>query len=574
MPIFRQTSECPTAIQAAVVCLLLVDCSSAGKRALGDLCARDGDCASGRCDELVCKAAAPAGAGEPCKHNLECRSEYCIDLCAQGLRGNGADCSDDLQCRSERCLAGVCVDGQKRDARVVDGAPGDGPTPDAAVVDDAAVIVDTTPRDMDTTWSWAIAIGSTALDRGYDLALDAAGNVFVTGRFRQTVDFGGQTLSSEQGLADGFVVSYASDGTLRWCERFGGGGDDEEGRGVAVASDGNVYLAGVVRPSTSSDVFVAGYRAGDGAPRWSQSFGGLRDDTGRAIAADDAGNVYVTGIFQDAADFGGGLLSSAGREDVYLASYAAADGSHRWSRRWGGEYNDYSRNLVVEGGNLYYTGSFSYNVDYGGGEFLSAGRLDVLVASYAATDGAHRWSLFFGSAEQDQGHGIAVDRGGRVYAGGIFSGTVDPGGGALTANGIWDAHLVSYGTADGAHRRSDHFGGNGETWGYDLVVGPAGHLYYSGHFSGTTNFGGGDLTAAGGHDIFVASFTAEGTHRWSRRFGGLLNDLHEGGLAVDAEGSVYLTGLFQLAGDFAGTRLVEAGGGDAFMMKIAGATLP
>jgi len=84
---------------AAVVVSLLAACAAGDKHKLGDLCAKDDECVSGRCDERVCKAAAPAGPGEPCEHPLQCRSERCLDgRCGPGLRADGADCTDDLQC--------------------------------------------------------------------------------------------------------------------------------------------------------------------------------------------------------------------------------------------------------------------------------------------------------------------------------------------------------------------------------------------------------------------------------------------------------------------------------------------
>jgi hypothetical protein len=68
---------------------------------------------------------------------------------------------------------------------------------------------------------------------------------------------------------------------------------------------------------------------------WSRSFGDSDDDIGRAVAVDGSGNVILTGWFEGAVDFGGGLLTSVGDRDIFLAKYDM-DGNHIWSRAYGG----------------------------------------------------------------------------------------------------------------------------------------------------------------------------------------------------------------------------------------------
>ncbi|MBW2737068.1 MAG: SUMF1/EgtB/PvdO family nonheme iron enzyme, partial [Deltaproteobacteria bacterium] len=131
----------------ALLALIGVSCADdEERRRLGDVCSRDEECASNRCDELVCKAKPPAGFGEFCVHPLECASEVCIaGACAVGIRGDGQACTHDLQCRSEACVGGFCVvrgvDGGDPDAGVdgsaLDTVPDslqlDSQTPDVAV---------------------------------------------------------------------------------------------------------------------------------------------------------------------------------------------------------------------------------------------------------------------------------------------------------------------------------------------------------------------------------------------------------------------------------------------------------
>jgi hypothetical protein len=100
-----------TKLCGACAFLLLAGCSGQSKKAIGDVCAKDSDCESGRCDEAVCKAANPYGIGELCKSDYECRSNRCLNgACAQGTGKAGQACRYWEQCESGQCTKGVCVD--------------------------------------------------------------------------------------------------------------------------------------------------------------------------------------------------------------------------------------------------------------------------------------------------------------------------------------------------------------------------------------------------------------------------------------------------------------------------------
>src|SRR3990170_6282915 len=68
---------------------------------------------------------------------------------------------------------------------------------------------------------------------------------------------------------------------------------------------------------------------------WSKRFGSTIDDYGYAVAVDGNGDVLLTGSFQGTVNFGGGNLTSAGLEDIFVAKYSGADGAHLWSKRFG-----------------------------------------------------------------------------------------------------------------------------------------------------------------------------------------------------------------------------------------------
>jgi hypothetical protein len=160
--------------------------------------------------------------------------------------------------------------------------------------------------------------------------------------------------------------------------------------------------------------------------------------------------------------------------------------------------------------------------------------------------------------------GVAVDRSGNVVVTGYFEGTVDFGGGPLTSAGFGDVFVASYSPA-GAHRWSKRFGSSKSYGlGRGVAVDKSGNAVVTGDFEGTVGFGGAPLTSEGYSDIFVASFGPTGAHRWSRRLGDAgWEEGHD--VAVDGSDNVVVTGHFGGTVDFGGGPLTSAGAGDIFV---------
>ncbi len=306
---------------------------------------------------------------------------------------------------------------------------------------------------------------------------------------------------------------------------------------------------------------------------WSESFGDEFDDWGRAIATDEAGYFIVTGHFAGTANFGGGDLTSAGGADIFVAKFGPA-GNHVWSRRFGGSYSDVGYGIAIDGaGNVVVTGHFQDTVDFGGGPLESDdGSFDIFVAKFDPT-GAHLWSQRFGGPDADRGRDIAVDGAGNVLVTGEFRNTVSFGGDLLSSAGSYDVFVAKY-NANGYHLWSSAFGGTGSDRGYAIATDGTNCLV-AGCFQDMVDFGGGTLTSAGGDDIFLAKYNPIGGHLWSQRFGDELvdgGDVKGPDIAVDGVGSILLTGGFRGTVDFGGGPLESTGEWDMFITKRDGAT--
>lgn len=418
---------------------------------------------------------------------------------------------------------------------------------------------------------WSKRFGGTGTDGALSVATDAAANVYVSGAFSGQADFGGGPLTSA-GNQDIFVAKYDAVGAHLWSKRFGSSLVDY-GRNVAVDGAGNVYLSGFFTGTVSFggvnlvsagslDAFLAKFDAA-GNHVWSKRFGSTGGDEGEGLALDASGNAVITGHFAGTADFGGGPLESAGNQDIFVAKYNT-DGVHVWSRRVGGTEYDYATAVALDGANnVLLVGYFFMTADFGGGELTSAGNSDIFVAKYDAS-GAHLWSTQFGGVGADEGHAIDADPSGRVLVAGSFRNTVDFGGDPLTSAGSADMFALQL-DLSGAHQWSRRFGDAVADAAYAIVDDGFGGVFLTGYFSFFVDFGGGELVGFGNSDTFLAKFDSDGVHQWSEAFGSGQSDV--GNALTVGSNAVLFTGSFALSADFGGGPLNSAGGADVFLVK-------
>jgi hypothetical protein len=322
------------------------------------------------------------------------------------------------------------------------------------------------------------------------------------------------------GGLDIVVAKYDASGAHLWSQRFGGTGS-EQGSSVAVDASGNVVVTGFFNDTVnfgggnlvstgSNDIFVAKFDA-SGAHLWSNGYGDDGDALGAlgfGVAVDAADNVIVTGEMQGTVDFGGGLLVGPGFTDIFLAKYDA-NGTHVWSKVFGGPTGDQGRGVAVDAAdNVIMAGRYSGNfVDFGGGPLSNAGttvNFDVFVVKFDPS-GVHLWSQGFGSPALEGPRGVAVGPSGNVVLTGRFRGAVDFGGGPLVNAGNNDIFIVELDT-NGLHQFSLGVGSTGSDVGLGITVDAAGNVYATGVFRETVDFGGGPLVSAGGRDGYLVKF--------------------------------------------------------------------
>jgi hypothetical protein len=397
------------------------------------------------------------------------------------------------------------------------------------------------------TWLWAKASTGSGIDVSTAVAADASGNVVLTGYTGGTSSYGSAAITASGNYYDGYVAKLDANGTWLWAIGFGSGAS-ESGEGVAVDASGNVFVTGLFTNSASfgsinvtgagdGDMFVAKLTAA-GAWSWVKSGGSSGYDQGQAIAVDASGNVFATGTYAGTASFGGTSLTSIGSDDIAVLKLSNS-GAWLWARSAGGTNRDQVGAIAVDGsGNALLAATFNNDIAFGSASITSAGYSDNLAVAKISSGGAWSWA----KSAVGTGNGLAVDASGNAVVTGAFSGGTTLGGTTLVSSDNNTTLLVAKTSATSWLWATQGDAGS-STAIAAMAADASGNTLVAGTFSGITNFGSLTLVGSGGSDGFVGKRNAAGSWLWVKRIGGIDRD-QVAGLTLDGSGNVLLTGTF------------------------------
>ncbi|MBK7395834.1 MAG: SBBP repeat-containing protein [Myxococcales bacterium] len=267
---------------------------------------------------------------------------------------------------------------------------------------------------IDPTIAWGSYLGGTGFEGRGPIAVDGAGNVYVSGDVGSS-DFpasvGDLTVG---GSFDAFVAKVSSAGTLLWATYLGGGNWEGAG-GIATEPGGtNVYVAGYTQssdfPATAGlDTSLGGSRDGfltkltmaGGLVAWSTYLGGTSYDVAKAVTVSAGLDVFVTG-YTGSTNFpttGGFDTTLGGAQNAFVTRFAST-GSIAFSSYLGGAGSETGTGIAVDAaGNAFVTGNTdSTDFPTGSGFDTTLGGGQDAFVTKVATAGTLTWSSYLGGS--------------------------------------------------------------------------------------------------------------------------------------------------------------------------------
>ena len=368
-------------------------------------------------------------------------------------------------------------------------------------------------------------LGGSSDDGAYDLAIDAAGDAFVTG-FTVSADFptknpifgrisGSPDPKFQVYPVEAFIAELNPTGSALVFSTYLGGSANDLGSAIALDPSGYIYVTGYTFSPDfpvanaiqsvlggNDDAFVAKLTPGGGSIVYSTYLGGVSIDEGEGITADPAGYAYVAG-YTASTNFpvslgafrtnlnGSGIAVSV--YDAFVTRIAPDGKSLAYSTYLGGSQNDFGYRIALDAqGNAYVTGAtqsadFPHTNSFGialGNNGTNAINFDAFLTKLDIS-GTPVYTAQFGGTANDAGWDVAVDRDGRPFVIGITLSTNFPVTHPFdlfrsTNSGGKDIFVVAFDTNAAPVLYSAYLGGSGDDFGYGIAVDPESSAYLTG----------------------------------------------------------------------------------------------
>ncbi|MFD1552028.1 hypothetical protein DNU06_00990 [Putridiphycobacter roseus] len=230
---------------------------------------------------------------------------------------------------------------------------------------------------------WAKSIGGAEADLNNGISTDNYGNAYLTGSYRNTVDFNpgnGVFNLTSSGIDDVYLLKLNHTGDFEWANSFGNV-NNESGRAIHVNDSGFIFLAGTfqntidldpsggisnVVSNGGNDVFVVKIDT-SGAFEWGKSFGGTMYESCSQIISNPAGELYIVGSFLGTINFNQtnsiSNFTSNGYNDIYILKLGSL-GDFQWAKTIGGPHQDAMSSVSLDlSQDLYFSGNYQNTVD-------------------------------------------------------------------------------------------------------------------------------------------------------------------------------------------------------------------
>ncbi len=455
---------------------------------------------------------------------------------------------------------------------------------------------------IDPIIEYSTLIGGNGFDRGNGIAVDVAGNIYITGD-TTSIDF--PTLNAIQPEFNGggvvfnndtFVTKLDQNGTILWSTYFGGS-NDEFGIDIAVDVAGGVYVTGNTNSldfltvngfqtaygggSFNGDAFVTKLSSLGNIVQYSTYLGGRDEDISRGIAVDNNGNAFVTGSTGGFSPFPAAPVPGFAdfpttenafqtettnnlNRDVFVTKLSRNGRTLEYSTLLGGFDLDSGIDIDVDNnGNAYITGStrsFDFPLQNPLQNFYG-GDSDIFVTKLNPEGSDLIFSTFYGLSDGDAGSGIAVDLTENIYVSGTTGTRILEGDIAISPVGDFPAfsgfqNFFGGGSSDAIVMKinrdnslgyASFLGGNSSEFANDIAIDNLGNAYVTGS-TASVNFPIINEFQEGvglglPDDVFVSKVSSSGMFLdFSATIGGVGNESGNG-IVIDPAQNTYVVGF-------------------------------
>lgn len=369
---------------------------------------------------------------------------------------------------------------------------------------------------------WAVNLGNPATSEIVnDMAIDASGNVYITGNIAATATFGAFTLTGPAA----YVIKLNGATGAVMAAKASSVNSSAIGYYLAVDGSGNVYMEGAYNGSvqfgsltahTSSglnDIFVVRYNSSL-TESWSTSFGSPANDYAGGIAANSGTVVFAAANIGQTFTIGANTYTNTttNTTDVFIGRFNSGTGAFLTGRMEGnGTYNCTVRDIILDASsNLYFTGGFRGTLAVASTALNAAASQDIFIGRWTSLL-ANSWAYSMGGTSSgDIGSAISLDGVGNVYYTGTYVGSATFTGftpSTLTGgNNIYVVKLTTGGSKSFAAQSTT----TSTVSSTGITTLSNGISYISGVFQGTATFGSSPSITATVSDAYVARLNAAG----------------------------------------------------------------
>jgi len=302
---------------------------------------------------------------------------------------------------------------------------------------------------------WGRAIDGGALKEARSIAIAGDGSIFLSGFFQGQLIFGTDTTLLANGETDFFLAKFTASGQLLWALNCGGQ-RDTRGVALAIDhASGDVVATGfynkeaqfgsqtLVANTSDKDVFVARFNT-QGQVLWARRAGGVHDDQVSGVAIDSQGDIYLTGYFIGVINLAEGfsIQSQNGIPDFYLIRYAP-DGTPLLARSMGSALQEQSSDIVVHGEAIVVSGYFEGNLNIDGASISAGAGFRGFLATFSTELLLYHLKAISGTGNNTVS-ALAANTSGQLWLAGSFQNTIQLNANTYVATAASDGFLARF----------------------------------------------------------------------------------------------------------------------------------